>query len=190
MSQKSILTIDRRVQWMTEAAMTAACMEGGYPRENLSSFMSKLLTLVLLSSYQSECGPWFTERSRFFKGEISNCQPHNHTILCNTPWWEDPLKKGMATHSSILAWKIPKREEPDGLQPVGSQRVGHDWATNTFTWRFQRANLWLPLKKQGAMIWSAYEERHMSESWRQPQGAEGFSPTTTRNWILPKNMGA
>ena len=38
---------------------------------------------------------------------------------------EDPLEKGMATHSSILAWKIPWREEPGGLQSVGSQRVGH-----------------------------------------------------------------
>ena len=39
---------------------------------------------------------------------------------------EDPLEKGMATHSSILAWRIPWREEPDGLQSMGSQRVGHD----------------------------------------------------------------
>ena len=40
--------------------------------------------------------------------------------------WEDPLEKGMATHSSILAWKIPWTEEPGGLQSMGSQRVGHD----------------------------------------------------------------
>ena len=39
----------------------------------------------------------------------------------------------MATHSSILAWKIPRKEEPGGLQSTGLQRVGHDWATNTFT---------------------------------------------------------
>ena len=39
---------------------------------------------------------------------------------------EDPLEKGMATHSSILAWKIPWTEEPGGLQPIGSQRVRHD----------------------------------------------------------------
>ena len=37
--------------------------------------------------------------------------------------WEDPLKKGMATHSSILAWKIPWTEEPGGLQSTGSQRA-------------------------------------------------------------------
>ena len=40
--------------------------------------------------------------------------------------WEDPLEKEMATHSSILAGEIPWTEEPDGLQSVGSQRVGHD----------------------------------------------------------------
>ena len=39
---------------------------------------------------------------------------------------EDPLEKGMAMHSSTLAWRIPWTEEPGGLQSVGSQRVGHD----------------------------------------------------------------
>ena len=39
---------------------------------------------------------------------------------------EDFLEKEMATHSSILAWKIPWTEGPGGLQPMGSQRVGHD----------------------------------------------------------------
>ena len=40
---------------------------------------------------------------------------------------EDPLEEGTATHSSILAWKIPWTEKPGGLQSTGSQRVGHDW---------------------------------------------------------------
>ena len=39
---------------------------------------------------------------------------------------EDPLEKGIATHSSMLAWKIPRTEEPGGLQSMGSHRVGHD----------------------------------------------------------------
>ena len=39
---------------------------------------------------------------------------------------EDPLEKEMATHSSILAWRISWTEEPGGLQSTGSQRVGHD----------------------------------------------------------------
>ena len=44
--------------------------------------------------------------------------------------WEVPLEKEMATHSSILAWRIPWMEEPGGLQSMGSQRVGHDWASS------------------------------------------------------------
>ena len=39
---------------------------------------------------------------------------------------EDPLEKEMATHSSVLAWRIPRTEEPGGLQTMGSQRVRHD----------------------------------------------------------------
>ena len=46
--------------------------------------------------------------------------------------WEDPLEKGMATHFSILLWRIPWIEEPDGLYSMWSQRVRHYWATNTF----------------------------------------------------------
>ena len=45
---------------------------------------------------------------------------------------EDPLEKGMAIHSSILAWRIPRREEPGRLQSMGSQRLRHDWVTNNF----------------------------------------------------------
>ena len=40
--------------------------------------------------------------------------------------WEDPLEEGMATHSSILAWRIPWIEEPGGSQSMGSHRVGHN----------------------------------------------------------------
>ena len=40
--------------------------------------------------------------------------------------WEDSMEKGMATHSSILAWRIPCTEEPSGLESMGSQRIGHD----------------------------------------------------------------
>ena len=40
--------------------------------------------------------------------------------------WEEPLEEDMATHSSILAWRIPWTEEPGGLQSMASERVGHD----------------------------------------------------------------
>ena len=45
------------------------------------------------------------------------------------PGQEDPLEEGMATHSSIPAWKIPWTEEPGRIQSIGSHRVGHDFAT-------------------------------------------------------------
>ena len=46
--------------------------------------------------------------------------------------WEDPMEKEMTTHSSIFAWKVSWTEEPGGLQSMVSQRVGHDWETNTY----------------------------------------------------------
>ena len=46
--------------------------------------------------------------------------------------WEEPLERGTATHSSILAWRIPWTEDPGALQSMESQRVGHDWSTNTW----------------------------------------------------------
>ena len=53
--------------------------------------------------------------------------------------WEDSLEKEMAIHSSTLPWKIPWTEDPDRLQSMGSQRVGHDWATSlSFTLRLNK----------------------------------------------------
>ena len=48
--------------------------------------------------------------------------------------WEDSLEKGMANNSSILAWRTLWTEEPVGLQSMGSERVRHNWATNTYMW--------------------------------------------------------
>ena len=54
------------------------------------------------------------------------CLPGMLEIQVPSLGQEDPLEKEMATHSSMLAWRIPWREEPGGLQSMGSQRVGHD----------------------------------------------------------------
>ena len=62
----------------------------------------------------------------------SDLKPAMWETQVQSPGWEDPLEKGMATHSSILAWKMPWTESPGGLQSMGLQRVGHDWATNAF----------------------------------------------------------
>ena len=52
--------------------------------------------------------------------------PANTEDMDLIPGWEDSLEEGMATHSSILAWEIPRMEEPGGIQSIGVQRVGHD----------------------------------------------------------------
>ena len=52
--------------------------------------------------------------------------PAMQKTLVQSLGWEDPLKEGMATHCSVLAWRIPQTEEPGGLQSMGSRRVGHD----------------------------------------------------------------
>ena len=56
-------------------------------------------------------------------GKESICNAGDPSLILG---WEDPLEEGMATHSSILAWRIPWTEEPGGLQFTGLQRVGHD----------------------------------------------------------------
>ena len=61
--------------------------------------------------------------------------------------WEDTLEKEMETHSSTTAWKIPWTEEPDRLQSMGSQRVGHDWA----------ASLSLCPKNRGVFYFKAFK---------------------------------
>ena len=71
---------------------------------------------------------------------------------------EDTLEKGMATHSNILTWRIPWTQEPGGLQSMESEKVGHDWATNTLT-TFQR-------KRKGKLLCSCVL------AWRIPGTGE------------------
>ena len=72
-----------------------------------------------------------------------------------TPAWslgqEDPLEKEMATHSSILAWRIPWTEESGGLQSMGSHRVGHDWVTEAHTESY--------IGQDGISVWSLQWDR-------------------------------
>ena len=55
--------------------------------------------------------------------------PTMHETQIQSLGWEDPLEKGIATNSSIIAWRIPRTEEPGGLQSMGSWRIRHNWAT-------------------------------------------------------------
>ena len=62
--------------------------------------------------------------------QMVKCLPAMQETWVQSLGGEDPLEKEIATHSSILAWRIPWMEEPGGLQSTGSQRVRHDWATS------------------------------------------------------------
>ena len=62
------------------------------------------------------------------------CLPAMRETRVQSLDWEDPLEKEMATHSSTHAWKIPWMEKPGGLQSMGLQRVGHNWATSHSPW--------------------------------------------------------
>ena len=67
-----------------------------------------------------------TDTFHFPGGSVVNNPPALQETWVQSLGQEDPLEKEMATHSSILAWKIPWTEEPGRLQSMGSQRVGHD----------------------------------------------------------------
>ena len=69
----------------------------------------------------------------YLVAQMVECLSTMREILVQSLSQEDPLEKGTAPHSSILAWRIPWTEEPGRLQSMGLQIVGHHWATNTFT---------------------------------------------------------
>ena len=98
--------------------------------------------------------PYFLLLSVFGRASLEALMVKSLPIVQETQvWslaWELPLEKEMAHHSSILAWKIPWTEEPGRLQSIGSQRVGHDWATSlslsfTFYFRLIEQNFSFPL---------------------------------------------
>ena len=107
--------------------------------ENLFPFQS-LITLPIVN-FPQQC--WTGKKQQ----ALRSLWPFHHAVTwllaqrlkcLPTMWetrvrslgWEDALEKEMVTHSTILAWRIPWREEPGRLQSTGSQRVGHDWATS------------------------------------------------------------
>ena len=70
--------------------------------------------------------------------------------------WEVPLEEGMVSHSSVLAWRIPWTEEPDGLQSMGSQRVRHDWKNLACT-HIQYSMVWI----QPNFLFDSITTRHL-----------------------------
>ena len=100
--------------------------------------VSALISAEILSA--SFGGSSWSTSGAFPRGSIKNLP----AVLEIWVWFlggEDPLEKGLATYSSILAWRIPWTEEPGTLQSMGSQRVGPEWVTKT-----HEASRWVPLE--------------------------------------------
>ena len=90
--------------------------------------------LGLGCSYVIQMGPQFESHSRASPvAQTVKNLPEMHETWVWSLGWEDPLEKGMATDSNILAWRITWTEKPGGRQFMGSQRVRQDWATFSFT---------------------------------------------------------
>ena len=102
--------------------------------------MAKEFSLTIFGRKRSHNMP-NCSKSQFFKTSEENHLSSKPGFILHWPLRSDTtgrlhfhfhaLEKEMATHSNILAWRIPWTEEPGGLQSMGSQRVGHDWATKT-----------------------------------------------------------
>ena len=101
----------------------------GCKREELEILLNLILLLCISSSHLLKmyylCTKWGFQGGT--SGKKPACQYRRHKGLGFHPWiGEDPLEEEMATHSSILVWRIPLTEEPGRLQSIGPQRVGHD----------------------------------------------------------------
>ena len=91
------------------------------------------------SSLGNGCSFSYSEHSRMTKKvaqKVKNLPAIQETWV-RALGQKDPLEKVVVTHSRILAWRIPWTKEPGGLQSMGSQRVRHDWETNTLTFTLQ-----------------------------------------------------
>ena len=102
---------------------------------------------------------------------------------------EDPLEKEMSTHSSILAWEIPWTEESDGLQPMSSQRVRHNWATNTFI-SLNIADFLIEIHFPSFKNWRGIilHKKYKVFGKKQRSYELGVWPPDVKNWLIGKTL--
>ena len=107
-----------------------------------------LRNVVLLTQHFFECLLWVFLVAQMIKN-LSAMQKTRVQSLGQ----EDSLEKGLATHSSILACEIPWAEERGGLEPMGSQRVRHDWVANTLCAQYSALDIRVPNLIKYAPTW-------------------------------------
>ena len=119
-------------QWIVRADFLQDCLVWSpcCPRD--SSRVSSSTTVWKYKFFGTQPSLWSNSHIHLVTQMVKNLPPM-WEIRVWSLGQEDLLEKGMETYSSILAWRIPWTEEPGGLQSTRSQRVRHDWSTNTHT---------------------------------------------------------
>ena len=127
----------------------------------------------------------FTSRSPAWtpQSRLSSSLSCHAGDLGSIPGPEDPMEKGKATHSCVPAWRIPWTQEPGGLQSTGSQRIRHDWATNTFT--FFHLN-WGNFISKGHSRFSNRKYKHVEDQSKNSTFSLKYSSFLL--WDLKKNF--
>ena len=136
------------IQWPSQAPTLTRVSEGALGLWILTSTQTLYLVVLKGAMYSPISSSWLLEYTaiRPFGEEpekysstmaflVAQRIKHLPAMQETRVWslgWEDPLEKKMATHSSILAWRIPWTEEPGRLQSTGLQKVGHDWMTSLY----------------------------------------------------------
>ena len=142
----SAVRISKAHRWPTDRTVRHGTLIAHF----LLEWPCYFLFLVSLLLPTSSPGPVFIYLFIYLSGAslvaemVKNLLAMQETFVWSLDW-EDPLEKGMATYSSTLAWRIPWREEPVGLQSMGSQRGGH-WACMHILKRIRRKNWHLEVK--------------------------------------------
>ena len=136
-----------------------------------------VISLGLLSHFL--WGPCVSFRGlpRWLSGKESTCQFRDAGGAGSIPGQEDPLEEEVATHSSILVWKISWRDEPGGLQSKGLQRVGHDWTIEHVSCRKV-----VPWKGLVVALLERAQEEHFP--WRQIPCWVKREFCSFNNWLL------
>ena len=104
--------------------MWVPCMQD--PIRHIWKCFSEVLGLQIVSHQELQVDPNDKNTHMFSGAPLVKNPPAMQETWVRSLGWEEPLEKGMATHSSILAWRIPWTEEPGGLQSIRSQKVRHD----------------------------------------------------------------
>ena len=115
--------------------------------------------------------PWWDSCpcSRMRKTKFSLSPPYKNSPRCHPSWflgWEDLLQEGMATHSSVLVWRISWTEEPGGLWSMGWPRVRHSWGDSTYTQK-DAETVWEFTKKASSMP-PLVKGPHQELNWPAP----------------------